>query len=300
MVKPNKQNISRIITIIKLLDGKRKQKNEIILEIYNSTGLDKHIVELVFNDPINKPFKDVEDPDDYIGKALRYLEREDITDRRVSKKPDNKPGRRNDYWWLISNAETLFKIVNLIKQCNFNDYLETTILDKIFKSEYCQNLINIDLINKLNDFSQIEDLSYLNSSIGIFSDLDLEFILKIVKMSPTAFFNILSLIFDTENYYNYFNPPINEYIKTLVIFNFQTDLRREILNNYPISYKIEIDLPKEPIKKDEKINRVQSTDYANGVIKHEVKSSIISPPSDEEIINKLKKNRRIKESNLKE
>ena len=278
MIKPKKQEIFRLLTIIRLLYGHKKTKEDIVVEIANSSPMfDRQVAKLYFPPFEEVPFENDNDPDDYIGKALRYLEKENITNRRVSKIPGIKPGRRNDFWWLIRNHETLYKIFNFIKQINFTEFEETDIRYRIFKSEYCQNLININIVNKLNNFSLFESFS-CGKNKGILeklNDSEMKFILKIIKISPTALDAVLNLIYDADNIDYPFGVTISEYIKTLVIFNFLTDLRSSNFpDKYAINYKIEINLPDEPVKKDESINREEYTDYSDGLIIHEVISSV--------------------------
>ena len=211
-------------------------------------------------------------PDNNVGKALGYLERNDITDRRVPKEKGNKPGRRRDLWWLIRDPETLYKIFNLIKNSKLKKTNhESDILYEIFKSEFCQELITKELVDKLNDFARFES-SWLDED-DKFTNSELELILTIIKLSPTALYTVLIYIYEADDFYSSLElEDIGGQIKGLLIFNLLNDLKMRPPNNYVIDYKIEINLHDKSINDDVGINKKEYTDYSDGLITHIVRS----------------------------
>jgi hypothetical protein len=173
---------------------------------------------------------------------------------------------------LINDQRTLFEIFKFIRQSKLEEWIQLEVKYEFFKTSFFQNLINEKLLIILNNIPS--EVDWLDPDLDKFTDENLELILNIIKISPSALEFVLAVIFDEENRKFFLISPLAKLVIKGVIFNFLNDLKGRLLENYPIDYKIEISLAEKPAESGYFVKKSSNSDYSDGNIKYEVVSSI--------------------------
>jgi hypothetical protein len=263
MKLPTKEQQRSIITILILSDGKNIRTQDLL----SSYNYDKWIwsrIKHIF------PISNERISDQILSRVLSNLESKNII-QRVSCERKGK-GAIPNCCSLINDQRTLFEIFKFIRQSKLEEWIQLEVKYEFFKTSFFQNLINEKLLIILNNIPS--EVDWLDPDLDKFTDENLELILNIIKISPSALEFVLAVIFDEENRKFFLISPLAKLVIKGVIFNFLNDLKGRLLENYPIDYKIEISLAEKPAESGYFVKKSSNSDYSDGNIKYEVVSSI--------------------------
>jgi len=243
-----------ILIIFALSDGKIKSQQYLISNLNYIDWVSEHYS---FANNVYK--KNIVMDDNNVSKALISLEEKGIINRDTVK--PKKGGAKPNLCSLIKDPEALFSIFKFFKENNFTQRFQRHFLYEICQSAYCKELINGKLAYRLNDLSRITAHWPLSLSDNEFennvllTEKELQYITRIINVSPNALFKVLSLLYDI-GYYLHFYFQINvssNHIINEIIFGLLLDLKNNVLLKHPIDCKIEIILRDETISEDEYI-----------------------------------------------
>ena len=254
MNKPNQIQMISILIIFALSDGKIKSQQYLISNLNYIDWVSEHYS---FANNVYK--KNIVMDDNNVSKALISLEEKGIINRDTVK--PKKGGAKPNLCSLIKDPEALFSIFKLFKESNFTERFQKHFLYEICQSAYCKELTNWKLVYRLNDLKRIKYHSPPNITDDEFknnvllTENELQYIIRIINISPNALFKVLSLLYDPEYYIGFYyqsNVSSNHIINE-VIFGLLLDLKNNIPLEYPVYYNIEVILGDESISKDEYI-----------------------------------------------
>lgn len=263
MKLPTKEQQRSIITILILSDGKNIRTQDLL----SSFNFDKWIwsrIDYIF------PISNEKISDQILSRVLSNLESKKIIKRESCERKGK--GAIPNCCSLINDHRTLFEIFKYIRQSKLEEWIQLEVKYELFKTSFFQNFINEKLVIILNNISS--EVDWLDPDLDKFTDENLELILNIIKISPSALEFILAVIFDKENRKFFLRSPLPKLVMKGVIFNFLNDLKGRLLENYPINYKIEISLSEKPVESGYFVKKTSNSDYSDGNITYEVESSI--------------------------
>ncbi len=175
-----------------------------------------------------------------------------------------KGNRKINVCMLFKDPLTLFFIFKFFKENNFTENFQKHFLNELCQTAYCKELINKNFVYGLNDLTRIEDnlppIITENNDFRnnvLLNEKQLQYINKIINISPNALFKVLSLLYDV-GYFGYFYYRKNvssHHIINDIIFGLLLDLENNIPLKYPVHYTIGLILGDEPISKGQVIKR---------------------------------------------
>lgn len=287
MQKITKKQLGLIISIVALSDGDKKTKDEMAFDIVyygldntSTKRLDTLIErQKIFNNSLLNQRHSILsinamdlDPSDYLGKGLRSVEKK-IVKRSVGPQKEGKRGSRGYEWYLIKDPKTLYEIYCLVKKLKLEEWDRKHIHFLLNGSEFYQKMLDKEFVSKLNDIPE-EEKDWMDSDKDSFTDSELELILQVIKMSPSALNAVLELIYDSEIRKRVVYPSLPEFTLNSVLFGFLDDFRRNwFKSDTPIDCKIEFSI-KDPLKPREYIKRTTNTSFNDKKITHEINTNI--------------------------
>ena len=254
MKKPTQTQIISILIIFALSDGKTLTTMDLISKLDYDDWFSENFSIVMYEYKKNCVINDTS-----VSRALKCLVKKCIIKRETGE--PNKGGAKPNLCMLIKDPETLFFIIKLFKENNFTEHFQKHFLNEICQSAYCKELTNWKLVYRLNDLKRIKYHSPPNITDDEFknnvllTENELQYIIRIINISPNALFKVLSLLYDPEYYIGFYyqsNVSSNHIINE-VIFGLLLDLKNNIPLEYPVYYNIEVILGDEPISKDEYI-----------------------------------------------
>lgn len=247
--KFTKNDLFSLFIILELLDG-----NEHV-----STELKGNFDKKEFNEPFYSEFSTKKRKINNITKdrAFKKLKKENIL--KSMEIETLKRGTNPKNYWLNTSPYTLKKILNNIYNGELSNKNSVIIGSKILKSNYGANIINLALVEEINNkilekiknknkiswmppkdshIKSDKKIKYFESSF--FDKKDIKFILKVIRLSPSALHHFLDSYLEEEKDSTVLN---SEYILAILLQYLGKDLLyNDFIPPYPVKYETSIDL----------------------------------------------------------
>ena len=264
-MKPSQKQIISILSIFVLSDGKIRSTKDLISKLNDNDLLenfyfvtDKYKKNIVIND-INVP------------RAMEVLVEKCIVKKEAG---ESKGAGIPNLYKLIMDPKSLFSLFKYFNEINFAENIQKHLLYRICQTTYCKQLINGNFVYRLNDLRRIEH--HLPPSLSnnefknnmLLREMEFQHIIRIINISPSALFKVLSLLYDPEYYIDFYlqdyvtsNHIINE-----IIFELLVDLKNNIPMKRSIICRTEVYVSDEPIIKDEVVKIELDSWYESDMI----------------------------------